>query len=294
MAENLAVAQRPLALLIPILVAISLSSAIASASARTSVLADLEVNEAVSGDVVVFGADLELGPLAQIDGDAVAVGGSVRAAKDAVVSGHVVAVFGETRVPPGTQIGGRVLPFSSLASLLPASSGQRPTLQASVSMRLLTAGGWLLVTTGLAFLFPVRMRYAAWAVPVLGLRIPALGIMAGFTVMAALIAALGLGPGLGVPLVAGLMVVFFVAKAVGLTVLGCWVGTIVLRRLGQHPLPISLEVFVGALVLIAVRFFPFVGETLWNLISLVALGASIAVAGVTLDAMRAEASGTGQ
>jgi hypothetical protein len=293
-AEDLAVAQRPLARLALTLLVIAFSNGIASASARTGVLTDLEINEAVPGDAVVFGADLVLGPLARVDGDAVAVGGSVRVAEGAEVSGHVVAVFGETLVAPGTKVGGRVLPFSSLASLMPAPSGQQHTFQASVSMRLLTAGGWLLVTTGLAFLFPVRMRYAAWAVPVLGIRIPALGIMAGLTVMAALIAALGLGPGLGVPLVAGLMVVFFVAKAVGLTVLGCWIGAAALRRFVHHPLTISLEVFVGALILIALRFLPFVGETLWNLVSLVALGASIAVVGVTPDAMRAEASNTGQ
>jgi hypothetical protein len=287
-------AQRSLTRLLLPLLAIALSSGSAAASARTSVVTDLEINEAVSGDVVVFGADLVLGPTAQIDGDAVAVGGNVRVEAGAVVSGHVVAVFGETDLAQGTQVGGRVLPFSSLASLLPARTGQRHTLQASVSMRLLTAGGWLLVTTGLAFLFPARMRHASWAVPALGLRIPALGIMAGFTVMAALIAALGLGPGLGVPLVAGLMVVFFVAKAVGLTVLGCWIGVAVMRRVVHHPLPISLEVFVGALVLIGLRFLPFVGETLWNLVSLVALGASVAVAGVSPDAMRVEPSNAGQ
>lgn len=287
-------AQRPVARLVLTLLAIALPGGNVFASARTSVVNDLEINEAVSGDVVVFSANLELGPMAQIDGDAVAVGGSIRLAEGAVVSGHVVAVFGEIHVPPGTKVGGRVLPFSSLASLLPAPSGQRPTLRASVSMRLLTAGGWLLVTTGLAFLFPARMRYAAWAVPVLGLRIPALGIMAGFTVMAALIAALGLGPGLGVPLVAALMVVFFVAKAVGLTVLGCWIGTAVLHRLVHHPLPISVDVFVGALILIALRFLPFIGETLWNLVSLVALGASIAVAGVSPDVMRVETSNASQ
>jgi hypothetical protein len=157
-------------------------------------------------------------------------------------------------------------------------------------MRLLTTGGWLLVTTGLAFLFPSRMRYGAWAVPSLGIQVPALGMMAGLTVFASMIAALGLGPALGVPLVGGLMLVFFVAKAVGLTVLGCWIGASLLRRWLRHPLPISLEVFVGVLVLLAVRFLPAIGETMWTLISMVALGACIAVAGVSTDLMRAEPS----
>ena len=138
------------------------------------------------------------------------------------------------------------------------------------------------------------MRHGAWALPPLGIKVPALGMMAGLTIFATLIAALGLGPVLGVPLVGGLMVVFFVARAVGLTVLGCWLGALVLKRWVRHPLPISLEVFVGVLVLLAVRFLPMVGETMWTLVSLVALGASIAVLSVSTDFWRAEPSGAGR
>ena len=134
------------------------------------------------------------------------------------------------------------------------------------------------------------MRYGAWAVPSLGLRIPALGVLVAVTVVASLIAALGLGPALGVPLVAGLMVVFFVAKAIGLTVLGCWLGNAMLRRGVHHPLPISLEVFCGVLVMLVLRFLPVAGETLWNVISLASLGAAIAVAGIPIQPLRSELS----
>jgi len=282
------VARRPLSRVVPFFLAILASGATASATGRTAVLTDLEINEAVAGDVVVFGADLELGPLARVEGDAVAVGGDIRVSGGTVVTRHVVAVFGGVQVPSDADIGGRVLSFSSLATLLQVSSVRESTIQASLPMHLLMAGGWLLVTTGLAFLFPTRMRLGAWAVPVLGIRVPILGMMAGLTVVASLIAALGLGPAVGVPLVAGLMVVFFAAKAVGLTVLGCWLGALVLRRWSVHPVPISLEVFVGVLVFLAMRFVPIVGETTWTLISLMALGASIAVIGVSPDLERAE------
>jgi hypothetical protein len=89
-------------------------------------------------------------------------------------------------------------------------------------------------------------------------------------------------------MVAALMIVSFAAKSVGLTVLGCWLGSAVLRRWVHHPLPISLDVFVGVLVLLALRFLPIAGETLWTLISLIALGASIAVIGVSVDRGRVE------
>jgi len=282
------VARRPLGRVVLLSVAILASGATASATGQTAVLSDLEVNEAVNGDVVVFGADLELGPLARVEGDAVAVGGDIRVSGGAVVTRHVVAVFGDVQVPRDADIGGRVLSFSSLATLMQLSSARESSIRASLSMHLLMAGGWLLVTTGLAFLFPTRMRLGAWALPVLGIRVPILGMMAGLTVVASLIAALGLGPSLGVPLVAGLMVVFFAAKAVGLTVLGCWLGSLVLRRWSRHPAPISLEVFVGVVVFLALRFLPSVGETTWTLISMIALGASIAVIGVSTDLVRAE------
>jgi hypothetical protein len=277
-----------------LLLSLIVSGASAADTGRTAILSDLRINEPVVGDVVVFGADLELGPGARIDGDAVAVGGDIRVSEGAVVKRHVVAVLGKTEVSMNADVGGRVLCFSSMATLLSTSTVRESSLRVDFSMRLLAAGGWLLVTTGLAFLFPTRMRYGAWAVPSLGIKVPALGMMAGLTVFASLIATLGLGPVLGVPLVGGLMVVFFVARAVGLTVLGCWIGAMVLKRWVGHPLPISLEVFVGVLVLLAVRFLPVVGETLWIVVSLVALGASIAVVSVSTDFMLREPSSANQ
>ena len=267
----------------------TVSGTTAFASGRTAVLSKLEINEPVSGDVVVIGADLELGPLARVDGDAVVVGGDVKVADGAVVARHVVAVFGGAQVTGDAHIGGRVLSFSSLATLLPSAAARKPSLQATFSMHLLMAGGWLLVTTGLAFLFPTRMRFGVWALPTLGIRVVALGMLTGLTVVASLIAALGLGPALGVPLIAGLMVVFFAAKAVGLTVLACWLGTVLIQRCFRHPAPISLEVFIGVLLLLGLRFLPVVGDTAWTLISLMALGASIVFIGISTDLVRADA-----
>jgi hypothetical protein len=281
-AEDRAVARRRLACsLFCLLIPLTVADAATAAPNRTAVLTDLRINEKIDGDVVVFAADLVLGPEARIGGDAVAIGGDVLVASGAEVGRHAVAVFGGVEVPDTAQVGGRVLQFASLASLLPPADAQRHSLELSLGMHLLTAGGWLVVTTGLAFLFPTRTRHAAWAVAALGIKVPAIGIMAGLTVVASLFAALGLGPGIGMPLVAALMVVFFAAKVVGLSVLGCIIGGTTRGRWLRHPLPISLEVFIGVLVLLALRFLPVAGETLWNLISLVALGAAVAVLGVT-------------
>jgi len=282
------VAQRRLSQFAALLFVLTLSSVGEAAPGRAAVLADLEINEPVEGDVVVLAADLVLGAKARVTGDAVAVGGNVRIVPGAEVGRHVVAVFGAVEIDGDAEIGGRILSLSSLASFATGAGAAARPYRVSFAMRLLASGGWLLVTTGIAFLFPIRMRFAAWSVPVFGVRIPALGLMIGLTAAASLLAALGLGQAVGVPLVAALMVVFFIAKSFGLSVLGCVVGAWVLRRWVHHPLPISLEVFVGVLVLLALRFMPVLGETLWTLISLIALGASITVISVSGDPARAE------
>lgn len=274
-------AQRRLILLTALAFFSSLNLAAAETGAgRTSVLENLVVDEVVSGDVVVFAADLVLGENARVAGDAVAVGGDVRVSEGAEVGRHVVAVFGTAEVASNAAVKGKVLSLSSLASFADRSGAASSTPQTSAAVRLLAAGGWLMVTTGLAFLFPVRMRYGTWALPPLGYKVPLLGMLVVLTAVAFVVAALGLGPALGVPLIAGLTVVLFSAKAVGLTLISCMVGAAVLRRWLHHPQLISLEVFVGALILLAVRFLPVVGEALWALASVIALGASIVVFGV--------------
>ena len=282
-------AQRRLSRLAALFFLLTATSVADAAPGRTAVLTDLEVNESIEGDVVVFGADLVLGAQARVTGDAVAVGGNVRIVPGAEIGRHVVAVFGVVEIDGDAEIGGRVLSLSSLASFATGGAVAERPYRVSFAMRLLASGGWLLVTTGIAFLFPIRMRFAAWSVPAFGVRIPVLGLMIVLTAAASLLAALGLGPAIGVPLIAALMALFFIAKSLGLTVLGCVVGTWVLRRWVRHPLPISLDVFVGVLVLLALRFTPVLGETLWALISITALGASIAVISVTGDPAQAEA-----
>lgn len=273
-------AQKRLILLSACLISWSFFAVPAGADpARTAVLSDLVIDDPVDGDVVVFAADLVLGPNARVTGDAIAVGGDVRVAAGAEVGRHVLAVIGTAEVSPTSKVGGRVFSFSSLASLVQASDVNSSSPRVGFAVRLLASGGWLLVATGLAFLFPVRMRYAAWALPPLSYKVPALGFLVALTVTAAIVAALGFGPILGVPMIAGLSIVFFAGKAVGLTVISCAVGTAVLRRWLHHPLPISLEVFVGMLVLLALRFLPVAGEMAWSLLSVFALGASIAVIG---------------
>ena len=148
LAEGLAVARRPVIhFRVPFFLSLFLvvSAVSAADSGRTAVLSDLRIDGPVAGDVVVFGADLELGPGARVEGDAVAVGGDIRVADGAVVSRHVVAVFGGAEVPVDADIGGKVLAFSSLAPaslniICSAAVAPRRFLDAPLDDRRLVAG----------------------------------------------------------------------------------------------------------------------------------------------------------
>ncbi len=71
---------------------------------------------------------------------------------------------------------------------------------------------------------------------------------------------------------------------------GGWAGVVVLRRWIHHPLPITLEVFFGMLVLLALRFLPVIGGTLWIVASLTALGTCVAVLALTTDVPQVDPS----
>ncbi|MEE4272548.1 MAG: hypothetical protein V2I67_12790 [Thermoanaerobaculales bacterium] len=241
---------------------------------RTTVFNDIVVNEVVHGDVVAFEADVHLGPRADVSGDVVVVGGSLRIDERAHVGRHVLAVFGDVHASPGAVVEGRTLAFSSLSSvaLIP---GQEAPLQVSLAVRLLTSGVWLLITTVLAFGFSTRLRFGVWVLPRLGARVLVLGVAAGVTFFAAIVAVLALGPNLGIPLAAAVTVVFFGLRAVGLTVIGGCLGSLALRRLYERPMPLTVEVFAGVALLLLVRFVPFVGGVLWSVCSIAALGTGI-------------------
>ncbi len=263
-------------------VAMAAGSVAEAAPPRTTVFNDIVVNEYVDGDVVAFEADVHLGPMADVSGDVVVVNGDLRLDKNARVGRHVMAIFGEVEVASGALVGGRTLAFSSLSSVALQPGGNEP-LQVNVAVRLISSGGWLLVTTALAFGLSARLRYGVWVLPQLGFRVFLLGVAAGVTFFAAVVAVLGFGPSVGVPMAVGLTVVFFAFRAIGLTVIGGFLGGLVLRRWMRRPLPLTLEVFVGVAILLAVRFLPFCGGLLWSVCAIVALGMGVVALATTVS-----------
>ncbi len=243
------------AALVAALVAVA-GEAAAAAPALVAALADLRVDGPVSGDVVVLGGDVVLAAGAEVDGD-------------------VVALLGRVEVDPAARVSGRVLALTSLASLRVESPvGVDPGL-VDGAVRLLSSGGWLLVTTAIAFVHPGRLRAAAPLVRAGLGRTALLGVVAWLVLFTALVAVLGLGPGLGPPLAATLMLAFFAVKAVGLTALGALVGQPLLARSSGRRWPLSFAVFAGVAILLALRVVPVVGGAAWTVAAVVALGAGV-------------------
>jgi hypothetical protein len=224
-------------------------------SGRVTALSELEINERVEGDVVTLAGDVILGP-------------------DAEVTGHVVAIFGEVRRNPGARVEGRIIAVESLAGLQ-LIAGDEIDARLEWAVRLLTAGGWLLAATLVAFLFPGRIRFGVWLMPSVGMKVLVLGVLVYITLFAALVAFIGLGPRVGVPLVLALAIAFLLVRAFGLAVLGAAIGASLLRRVTDRPLPVTADVFCGLALILLLRFLPIVGGVLWTGMGLIAVGAAV-------------------
>ena len=245
--------------LTPVLVVVLLAAGIASSEAGPDVFrlaTDLDVNSEVHGDAVVLAGDLTLGPEARIHGDVVAVLGKVHLDDRAIVDGRVIAL-------------------PSLAALDPDPTRAGGSLTLRPGLFLITAGLWLVATTFVAFLRPHQLRSAVADLRQAGWRLAVLGVVVVITLFAALVAVLGFGPVWGVPLAGFLMLIFLIVKAVGLTVLGAWIGGPATARWAGKGRSIGLSVFVGVSLLLLVRLLPGIGATLWALISIAALGEGV-------------------
>jgi hypothetical protein len=114
-----------------------------------------------------------------------------------------------------------------------------------------------------------------WLVPTLRLKMLILGVMVSLTLFAALVAAIGIGPSLGLPLIIAIAVLFLAARAVGLAVLGGRIGGLLLARWAHRPIPVGVPVFLGVLPLLGLRFLPVIGGPLWIVVSMASVGMAV-------------------
>ncbi len=225
---------------------------------RYALLHELRVDGSVRGDVVALGSDVVLGSTAHVGGD-------------------VVAVFGSVERAPGAVVEGRTVALTSLAAMLTEGSGV-DAARTRLGLRTVTVGFWLVMTTGLAALFPVWCRRGCLRAVREPSRTAIAGMLFVATLVAVIVALLGLGPVLSMPFVTAAVIAAVLAKGVGLALLGGLLGGSIVRLLTPRFVPVSVEVLVGVGLLLALRFVPGVGSALWTALSVVAVG----VAAVTV------------
>ena len=240
--------------LMVICIMLLLSASLLPAS-TTAIASDLSIDSEVQGDVLVIGGELHLGPSAHIHGDA-------------------IAIFGSVVRDPAARIDGHILHLEDLASLDPRFEERRHT---RLSIFLLTTGFWLLLTSIVGALMQRKLGRALYQLKILNWRILPFAILTQLTLMGALIATLGLGPRLAAPLTGIVLALSLILKALGLSLLGWFLGAHILPS--SPTLPINAKIFVGVLLFNLLRLLPGMGSFIWILISIVALGSGILVLG---------------
>lgn len=241
---------RPAAFFLLLLLSASLLPA-----STTAVATNLSINREVPGDVLVLGGELRLGPSAHIHGDA-------------------IAIFGRVVRDPAARIDGHVLHLENLASLDPRFENRKHT---RFSIFLLTAGVWLIATTIIGLLLRKRLGRALYHLRVLNWRILPFALLTQLTLMGALIATLGLGPRFAATVTGLVLALSMLLKALGLSLMGWYVGTYILPPSSR--IPVNAKIFAGVLLFNLLRLLPGIGPFLWILLSVLAPGYGILVLG---------------
>ena len=227
----------------------------------TAIRGDITVDGTVHGGVVSFGGDIYLNPTARVDGDVVCIGGELHEEPGAYVSGQRV-----------TALGGR---GESLARRLHVRPSRGDWDWGWGGLRLFGALLRLLVAAGLtlliAWLFQGRIAIGAETLrrqPALSLGIGALVLaLAIHSVVAlALIMALLCITIVGIPLalaaLVGYALFFLVFWLFGLVVGATVIGQHITARRGAPPVPVWQSAVLGVVLVLGIRFFGRVLQTL--------------------------------
>ncbi len=223
---------------------------------RLVIARPLRIDEPVHGDIVCLGTVVRLGPHAHVSGD-------------------VITIFGRIERADGATIGGRIINVASLAGLdLSAARSPHPA-RIVWGLRCLIWGFWILMTSLVTLAWPVTVGRGVWIARHLLLRSLLVGVMAVITLVGAMVASVAMGPAAGIPAGVAVMVVFLAAKVFGLSVLTTLLGRWILLNGFHLRVPEIYEAFTGVTVLFGVRMVPWLGGSLWALVSVCALGVAI-------------------
>lgn len=261
---------------------------VAAASVRgesvTSVRTPLVLSSPVAGRVSSIGGDVTI--RARVSGDVVVWGADVRIERGGSVEGDVVDFGGRVVAPTGA-IGGRVLTPGSLAALYlaearsapwspenPASGRGDVSWRTFAGLRLFLLAVWM-VASSLVLRFRgsgvARASVALEENPALAAASGVIGIV--FLFLAGVAAFTAFPSAIRVPAAAVILAAAFGSKLFGMTALFLFIGQKLGGKIAPAARPGALA--LGLAICGAVSLVPIAGPILWSAASILAVGAAI-------------------
>jgi hypothetical protein len=222
----------------------------------------VRVTGRVSGDVIVLGGDVELGPEARVGGDVFAVGGTVEAAAGATVEGQTVAH------PTASAAWLTLLegPGLGAAATTPVVLGAKLALMAAwmaLALFLFAVSGREVLSTSRTVQEEPFRCFVTGLTGVLALALTAIA----FGAFAPAIA--------GAPLLVLVVLFALLLKLWGMVAVFHALGEWALR-MAWRPRALALNAAtIGLLVLGVVKFVPMAGAWVWTVATLIGVGASL-------------------
>jgi hypothetical protein len=224
-----------------------------------AVAADVRVESAVAGDVIVWGGDVSFGPAGTVAGNLVVFGGTIRG-----VPGRALPVGG-TVSTPGT-----------LLRLYLAEMKRAPWEPGALSpvvwgLRLLALSAWLAVAVALLYFFGSPLARAADRAESNWTGALTAGVLGVLTIFLAAAAALALlPPAVAVPVALALASAAIAAKVFGMGALFLLLGQKLTASFSPGRRPSALA--VGFAVLGGLSLLPVAGPIVWSAASVAAVG----------------------
>ncbi len=224
---------------------------------------DARIDGVVRGDVIALGGDVVLSARAQVDGDVYAVGGTIEAADGSVIGGRTAAY-------PDAPSTALVLMEGPALGLAP---GSRPVLAAKAAVLC----AWLVLALLAAALGCERpLRRTGERLRDRPLRSFFVGLLAVASTLVGLVLFSAFAPAtVGLPIAVVGIAGLTLAKVWGTVAVFEAVGSAASRRMGAG-MALPLRLVLGACLLGWIKFVPWLGTVAWSMLTLVAIGATLA------------------
>jgi hypothetical protein len=224
-----------------------------------AVAADVRIESAVAGDVIVWGGDVSFGPGGSVAGNLFVFGGTVFG-----LPGRALPVAG-TVATPGTLL---QLYLSEMKRAPWEPGALAPVVW---GLRLLALAAWLAIATALLYFFGSPLSRAAERADSNWTAALTAGVLGVLTIFLAAAAALALLPSaVAVPLALSLAAAAVVAKLFGMGALFLLLGQKLLESFSPARRPAALA--LGFAVLGGLSLIPIAGAIVWSAASVAAVG----------------------